>query len=91
MRFVSPEVIIQHDDLSRRFLRFYFIDSEMVLDRDEDQSRQTKRHKWQVKEKWSRLDGRNNTIERREVPQSAIEDALQQGRESLTYRDDLNA
>ena len=83
MRFIRPTVTINQGDLNRRVLKFYFLDHEMVLDYDADESRETKRHKWRVQRKWSRLDKRNNTMERRDVPESAIEASLQYARDSL--------
>lgn len=89
MRFISPEVVVLDDDgLSRRILRFYMLDDELVLDRDADECRPTKRHKWRVRQQWSRLDRRNNSMERRAVPQAAIDDALLQVRASISYRDE---
>jgi hypothetical protein len=91
MRFVSPEVVIQHDDLNRRVMRFYMLDRHLVLDLDTDEVRKTKRHKWKAARKWSRLDRRDNTLERREVPQSAIDEALRIVRDGISYRAEESA
>lgn len=84
----SPEIIIQHSDISRRVLRFRMLSAELVLDADVEQIRKTKRHKWVAEKKWTRLSTRySNTMLRRDVPQQAIDEAIQIVRDSITYAD----
>lgn len=89
-----PEVILQIDELNRRRLVFQVLgrshDIRLVLDSDVDEYRETKRHKWKaVRDKqWHRLDHRLSGMKRREVPQRAIDDALEQVRRSIKYVDE---
>ena len=82
--FLRPEVVIQEHALRRRVLRFFLDDRyAMVLDYDADEHRETNRHKWRVQRQWIR----NNTMERRPVPQAAIDSALQQIFDSISYQE----
>jgi hypothetical protein len=85
MRFSSVEVIIAGSPLKRRVLGFYLLDATLVLDYDADEERETTRHKFKRVRWWSRLDGRNNTMERRDVPQAAINEALDNVRSQIKY------
>ena len=85
MRFSSVEVIISSSQLKRRVLGFYLLDAALVLDYDADEERETARHKFKRVKWWSRLDGRNNTMERREVPPAAINEALENVRSQIKY------
>lgn len=86
-----PEVIIHIDDLNRRILVFQVLgrshDIRLVLDSDVDQYRKTKRHKWKVvhARQWHRLAHKPSRMKRREVPQLAIKNALEQVRRSIKY------
>ena len=85
MRFSSVVVIISVLPLKRRVLGFYLLDATLVLDYDADEERETTRHKFKRFKWWSRLDGRNNTMERRDVPQAAINEALDNVRSQIKY------
>lgn len=80
------EVTIDGSKLSRRVLRFQQLDRGLVLDEDCDEERDTTRHKWRIVRWWSRLNRRDSTMERREVPQAAIDEALAQARADISYR-----
>jgi hypothetical protein len=85
MRFSNPEVILQESPLKRRVLRFALLDTSLMLDYDADEERATTRHKFKVVRAWSRLDGRNNKMDKRDVPIPAITKALAQARGQITY------
>ena len=74
--FERPQVVINESNLKRRVLRFYLLKTSLVLDEDFDEERSTIRHKFRKTKRWSRLDHRNNTMERRPIPDEAIEIAL---------------
>jgi hypothetical protein len=85
MRISSVEVIVAGSPLTRRVLRFYLLDATLVLDYDADEERATTRHKFNRVKWWSRLDRRNNTMERRDVPLAAINEALENVRSQIKY------
>jgi hypothetical protein len=85
MRFSSPEIIIYESVLKRRVLRFMMLDARLVFDYDADEVRETKRHKFQRVQWWNRLSGRDNTMQRREPPQDAIDQALAVVRSQIKY------
>ena len=85
MYFSSPVVVINHDKLSRRVLKFYLLRTSLVLDEDIEETRSTARHKFRPAKRWSRLDRRGCTMEKRDVPEEAIEAALANIRSQITY------
>lgn len=85
MRFSRIEVIIADSPLKRRVLGFYLLDETLVLDYDADEERETTRHKFKRIKWWSRLDGHDNTMERRDVSQEAINEALDNVRSQIKY------
>lgn len=85
MRFSNVKLIVEASPLKRRVLFFYLIDSILVLDYDADEERATTRHKFRPVRWWSRLDGRSNTMDRRGVPQAAIDEALDNVRSQIKY------
>lgn len=85
MRFSNSEIIINHDDLNRRKLVFTIIDRYVLLDLDIDESRKSKRHKWVVEKRWSRLGFRGNSMERRDVPVDVIDKAVDNIKQQITY------
>ena len=87
MMFQSAEVLVGGEPLKRRILKFDLIDANMVLESDCDQERETTRHKFRTVRFWSRLNRRDSTMQRRSIPQEAIENALQQMRKQIQYRD----
>ncbi len=85
MRFSNVQVIVDPSALSRRVLEFRLFDASMVLDYDADEERQTTRHKFKVVRLWERIDQRFNTMQRRDVPEHAIQQALEQFRQQIRY------
>jgi len=66
-------------ELSQWVWEFYFLDGDIVLDRFEEQSRQSKRHKFRCGKFYTRLENRKSTMKLDDVPWSAdiMEEALQ--------------
>ena len=85
MRFRNVQVIVDSLALYRRVLEFQLIDASMVLDYDADEERPTTRHKFEVIRLWERTDQRFNTMQRRDVPEHAIQQALEQFRQQIRY------
>jgi len=88
MRYLNTEVVILADDLSRRRIVFTTIDNWVVVDFDLDEIRKSKRHKWSVAGRWSRLNLRENTIARREIPEEAVREAVEKIREQIQFREE---
>ena len=88
MNWYHPEVIISIDDLNRRRIGFFLHGRELILNFDVDEFRETKRHKWKpvCNKQWYRLgyDARA-TMDRRPVPQTAVDEAVEQVRSSIRY------
>lgn len=85
MFFTCPEIIIDESPLKRRILGFCLLDHRLLLDYDIDKERETKSHKFNQVRVWRRLDQRNNTMKRRDVPLDAIDEALAMVRDSIKY------
>ena len=80
------QIVVDVDNLSRRVLQFYWFErSGIVLDYDCDQRRQTPRHKWKTVQFWSRLDQRDATMQRRDVPDWIKQKAVALFREQIVW------
>ena len=89
MNWCNPQVIVNIDDLNRRRIGFYLYENKLILDSDVDEFRETKRHKWKPvwDKQWHRLTHYRTTMDRRPVPQSAVDKALEQVRSKIRYID----
>lgn len=79
------DVIIEDGELSRRVLRFSIIDCNVVLNEDRDEKRETKRHKFKANRRWMRLHKRESNMNRREIPYSAILQAVEEFRKQIRF------
>ena len=85
------EIIQQESDFSRTVWVFFYsygFGGGAVLDRWAHETRKTKRHKWAAPRDrvWARLDERNNTISRPDVPERVAAEALLEFSLSLTFK-----
>jgi hypothetical protein len=91
MTFKSPEVVVSDGDLSRQVFKFFLLDADLVLDIYYHQTRASKRHKWAIEKEWDRLDWRRKSrsnatgVEKPDVPESVIDQALDDIRNQITY------
>jgi hypothetical protein len=84
--YIRPvEISIQESDFKRRLLCFALMEENLILHRDSDQTRETKRHKWKTVKCWDRVDRRASNMERREVPLDAIMGGLKMMRDKIQY------
>jgi len=81
-------------DTEQHLYRFLVWDDlSLVLDDYAIQSRKTKRHGWKTVRMWSRLERRDNTIDRPEPSKYVIAQAIDQVRGMVRYeadRDHIN-
>ena len=86
--FRPIDIIVDEVDTSRRVLEFILLDACLVVDRDLDQTRKSKRHGWRNDDYyWQRTSQRDNRGEKRSVPQEAIDVALGYARSQIHYRE----
>jgi hypothetical protein len=83
--FKPVTIEIDETPLKRRVLRFDVLDARLVLDYDADEERESKRHRFRRVRWWHRLSSRENTMDRREPPAEAIEQALAAVRSQIKY------
>lgn len=88
MPYLRSVITIDESPIRRRVLVFVMLDDFVVLDSDVDEERATKRHKFRWVRSWLRLRNKHSTMERRGVPQHAIDAAMADIRSQIVYRED---
>ena len=84
--FSAVNIVVVESPLKRRVMRFDLLDAKLVLDYDADQERPSTRHRFTAVRFWHRLStSRENTMERREPPAEAIQQALEAVRAQIKY------
>lgn len=73
------------DKLSRGVYRFYLLDRGVVLDEFRIEDRPTARHGWNTSKVWERLNERDRTISRPEVPLEAAAAAVEHFRSQIKF------
>ena len=71
--------------LSRRVISFAMIDFAVVLDRDEYQSRKSKRYVWKTERFWDRRPDLEDTMRLQAIPGCAIYAAVAYFRNRINY------
>ena len=87
---VRPEVIVDHDDLSRTVYVFWFNEGVVYLDKELVQTRETKRHKFvtDTQRSYGRIDQRSYGI--KEEPELDIDiqlEALRQVKSQIVFKE----
>ena len=76
--FSAVNIVVIESPLKRRVMRFDVLDAKLVLDYDADQERPSTRHRFTAVRFWQRIQSnRKNTMDRREPPAEAIQQALE--------------